>query len=343
MDRGSVRLSVGAVTAEALRFAGRHLEDALRLCWAPTLGLLAWQAWGAAPAGDYLTGLTSDAGSAPFVRTGLTALVPLVAGLVSLVLTASYMAPLVAQAGADVPPSHRTIPNRLGGPELRWMLGSVLSLSGLFLLAKAPVTAGLSALRRLAEHAWSAQSATFEAGSLHASDLVPTYSEGLRDFLGGGYVGLPNGIGITTGAPGIVQAVGLVLFAYVWLRLFPLAAILTVGGGGRGVVRATLAASAGWNLARLLGIVTLVALANVALVWILGWVPTLLSTALYTAYPFLAGISAFGSGGVIEPWVEDSLTRLSQGVEIVFLLLVTAFGAAVNAGALGAIARRVRA
>lgn len=337
------RVAVGAVTAEALRYAGRHFETALRACWLPVLILLAWQGFAEAPVSTFGFDALYGAGLGEEGLRTLATLLALTLALVPLALTASYMAPLVLDASNRCPVSHRTVPNGLGRPELLWMAGSVVSLGGLFLLARAPVMAGLAGVRRLSEHAWSKEVATFEEGSLHASEVVPAYSERVREWLAGGYLELPvvGPVPILTGAPGLVQAAGVLLLLYVWLRLFPLAAVMTAGSEGRGVLRATLDASAGWNVLRLLGIVVLTGLANLVLLWTLGWVPVLVTGALGAAYPYLAGLSAFGADGFVQPWVVSCLTVASQVFEVVFTILVTALGAAVNAGTLGAIVRRV--
>ena len=340
---GAPRVAVGAVTAEALRYAGGRFETALRACWLPVLILLAWQGFAEAPVGTFGFDALYGAGLDEEGLRTLATVLALALALVPLALTASYMAPLVLDAAGRRAVSHRTVPNGLGRAEAAWMAGSVLSLGGLFLMARAPVMAGLAGLRRLSEHAWAAEVATFEEGSLHASEVVPAYPEGVRDWLAGGSLELPviGPVPIPTGAPGLVQAAGLLLLLYVWLRLFPLAAVMTAGSGGRGVLRATLDASAGWNALRLLGIVVLTGAANLALLWILGWVPVLFGGGLGAAYPYLAGLSAFGADGFVQPWVVDVLTLLSQAFEVVFTVLITALGAAVNAGTLGAIVRRV--
>ena len=342
-DAVTPRLPVGAVTAEALAYAGTHFETAIRACWLPVLLALAWQGVAEEPVARTLFDALYAAGLGEGSLRLLATLTALLLALVPLALTASYMAPLILDASGRAPVSHRTVPNGLGRAEALWMAGTVASLGGLFLLARAPILAGLSGLRRLSEHAWTAEVATFEAGSLHASDVVPAYSERVRAWLSGDAVILPGigETGVLTGLPGIVQAAGLVLLAYVWVRLFPLAAVMAAGSGGRGVLRATLAASAGWNLTRLAGVVVLTTLANLALLAVLGVVPALVSAALSAAYPFLAGASAFASDGIVAPWVEASLVLAGQGFEIVFTVLVTALGAAITAGTLGRIVRRV--
>ena len=336
-------LPVGAVTGEALRYAGRYLETALRVVWAPVLILMAWEAVIVGPAGALIGGALSGAGFGPGQTGTLFAVASLLFALVPLVLTASYMAPLTLDAAGLAPVGHRTVPNKVGRAELAWTAGSVLSLGGLFLFARAPVLAGLAGLDRLARHAQAAEVATFEEGSLHASEVVPAYGEGLRRWLVGEPITLHGGGGIPTGAPAVMLVLGFVLLAYVWLRLFPLPAVLAAGGRGRAALRATLDASAGWNLLRLLAAIGLVAAANVALLAILRFVPVLIGAGLNAAYPFLSGASAFAAGGEAASWVVEALTRISQGAEVAFVVLVTALGAALNAGLYGAIVRRVAA
>lgn len=343
------RVPVGAVTAEALTYAGARLETALRAVWAPVLILMAWQAMIELPAGGIARDALTGAGFGRRRTDILLSVSSLLFALVPLALTASYMAPLVLDAAGRRALPHRTVPNKIGSAELRWIAGSVAGLGGLFLLARAPVLTGLAGLDRLARHARAAEVATFEDGSLHASEVVPAYSEGLRSWLSGGPLDVP-GIGavpLPTGAPLILQALGLVLLAYVWLRLFALPAMLTAGGGARRALRGALDASAGWNLTRLAAIAALTGAANLALLWMLGWVPVLIGMGLNAAYPFLAGYAAFGAegaegaGGAVAPWVRASLTLVGQGTGIAVTVLTVAVAAAVNAGALGAIVRRV--
>ena len=333
-----------ATVHEAFGFAGRRFDTALRFCWLPVLLLMGWEAvrrdagaaWLAVPLPDPLFAL--------WERLGALVLL----GLVPLLVAALYLGPLTRLAAGVSVPNRRSLPNRPGPAEGRFVLGTILSAGGVFLLATLPVDAATGAFLDQADALLSREVATFGAGSLHAIDTEPALTGALRS--------------LVEGSPRVVLILGSLVFAYVSLRLFPLPYVLTAAGPGEGrsVLRRTLALSGGLNLLRLLAVIgivfvvlqiaTLILVGGILPLSALGLrdvgVPSGLEIAfklgLSAATALLEGGTALIGRGEPATWIGEAARWATTVFGFAVTLGMTALFAGLNAGLGGALVRVAR-
>lgn len=336
----AIRLPVFETVHEALGFAVTRYETALRLTWLP-IALLFLYDVAAPPVFDQAMGAVPSGDAGALGRLGVEAFFFV---LVPLLVTALYMAPLVRLAATGEAPDHRTMPTRLGAGYLPFVLGSLASLGGIFVVSTWPLTKALTWLSGFVADLSRREVAVFEEGSLHAVETVPAMSD--------------DALTILEGVPTLAFGLATVFSLYVWLRLFPLPFFWAGKQRGEGwsVLGRTFTASSGTNLFRLAVIALILWCTALVMSGLLegftvpfgaygldvpGLPELFFGLGLTGAQLLLSGTTALTNAGEPAAWVQTSAVVAAAVFSYAFQVATTALVAGATAGLGGSIVRRM--
>lgn len=336
--------SVMDVVGEALSFAVARFGLALRVAWFPLVLLMLvdvalvstgfaapGQQWRVGVEGTYTLQLLQS------LFTLEPVLILLI--LASVVLQASYMVPLIRAAAGVAEPHHGSLHLGFGVPHLRYIGGSILSVSALFLVAGVVMSLGQRFVDLNIVPLLNIQHTVFEPGSLHSIETEPVFGELNAVINSVDSVLFSFGLNLSVLDAAILAPIA-ILVAYAALRLFalPYVGAAQTSGGVLAPLSRSLSLSAGTNVLSMLAILLVYGGLIVGVFFVFSLASVVISVLFAASATATVALEAAMPGTMGTLVVNGIVMTVLAGATIA----ATTFLAALHAGIGGAIAHRAQ-